>query len=71
MNKGMQIQKSLVFVWVCGVGMEGRFAGRKGCNLGAYMCISGEERVGREGSKNRLFREATELMGSGAKLSKL
>lgn len=70
MNKGMQVQKSL-FVWVRDVGMEGRFAGRKDWNFCAYMCISGEERVGREGYKNRLFREGIELMGSGAKLSKL
>lgn len=64
------MQKSSVCV--CGVGMKGRRMDcRKGWNLSAYACISGEERVGREGYKNRLFREAVESMGSGAKLLNL
>lgn len=55
-DKGMQVQKSLVSVWICG---ENKRGGGKALNFGTCLWISGEEGVGREGGyKKRLFEEA-------------
>lgn len=55
-DKGMQVQKSLVSVWICG---EKKRGGGMALNWGTCLWISGEEGVGREGDdKKGLFGEA-------------